>query len=65
MAKIKQNMIETEEILRDCLNNKGMTNMQALELILKKKGYMMYEFAQELLMSWRKEDENESDYPMP
>ena len=64
MGQVKQNMIETEEILRDCLNKKGMTNIQALELILKKKGYMMYEFAQELLMSWRKEDENESDYPM-
>ena len=42
MGKVKALMMEAEDMLVDCLTNKGMTNMQALEHIMKNLGHMAY-----------------------
>lgn len=49
-------MMEAEDMLVDCLTNKGMTNMQALEHIMKNLGHMAYDHAQDVLKKWNDKD---------
>ena len=56
MGKVKALMMEAEDMLVDCLTNKGMTNMQALEHIMKNLGQMGYDHAQDVLKKWHDKD---------
>ena len=55
MGKVKALMMEAEDMLVDCLTNKGMTNMQALEHIMKNLGHMA-NHAQDVLKKWNDKD---------
>ena len=56
MGKVKALMMEAEDMLVDCLTNKGMTNMQALEHIMKTLGHMAYDLALDVLKKWNDKD---------
>ena len=56
MGKVKALMMEAEETLDWCLTEKGMTNMQALEHIMKNLGHMAYDHAQDVLKKWYDKD---------
>jgi hypothetical protein len=45
-------MMRTEEMLADCLNDKGMTNEQALDFIKSKLGVMCHDHAKDTLKKW-------------
>ena len=52
MGKIKDMLIDVEETLKDCLDNHGMTNQQALKHIENKFGSMGREHADATLKEW-------------
>ena len=56
MGKVKALMMEAEETLDWCLTEKGRTNMQALEHIMKNLGHMAYDHAQDVLKKWNDKD---------
>ena len=56
MGKVKALMMEAEDMLVDCLTNKGMTNMQALEHIMKTLGHMAYDLALDVLKKCNDKD---------
>ena len=57
MGKVKQVLIETEEMLVTLLNDIGMTNDQALRTIENKLGSLGREHAEGLLKMWKEEDD--------
>jgi hypothetical protein len=52
VGKLKSLMMRTEEMLADCLNDKGMTNEQALDFIKSKLGVMCHDHAKDTLKKW-------------
>jgi len=56
MGKVKQVLIETEEMLVMLLNDIGMTNDQAVKEIDNKLGSMASSYALEILKQWKEED---------
>jgi|TARA_Y100000114_G_scaffold23512_1_gene19260 hypothetical protein len=52
MGKIKNMLIDVETTLKDCLDNHGMTNQQALKHIENKFGSMGREHADATLKEW-------------
>ena len=58
MGKLKSLMMRTEEMLADCLNDKGMTNEQALDFIKSKLGVMCCDHAKDTLKEWSKDNNN-------
>ena len=56
MGKVKQVLIETEEMLVMLLNDIGMTNDQAVKEINNKLGSMAGSYALEILQQWKEED---------
>jgi hypothetical protein len=59
MGRVKELLIETEEMLSSLLNDEGMTNDQAVSEITNKLGSMAGDYAIEILQQWKEED-NES-----
>ena len=58
MGKLKSLMMRTEEMLANCLNDKGMTNEQALAFIKSKLGVMCHDHAKDTLKEWKNEELN-------
>ena len=58
MGKLKSLMMRTEEMLADCLNDKGMTNDQALDFIKSKLGVMCRDHAKDTLKEWNNNNNN-------
>jgi len=56
MGKVKQVLMETEEMLVMLLNDIGMTNEQAVKEINNKLGSMAGSYALEILQQWKEED---------
>ena len=56
MGKVKQLLIETEEMLSSLLNDEGMTNDQAVSEITNKLGSMAGSHAIAILKQWKEED---------
>jgi hypothetical protein len=56
MGKVKELLIETEEMLSSLLNDEGMTNDQAVSKINNKLGSMAGSYALEILQQWKEED---------
>jgi hypothetical protein len=56
MGKVKQVLVETEEMLVMLLNDIGMTNDQAVKEIDNKLGSMASSYALEILKQWKEED---------
>ena len=56
MGKVKQVLMETEEMLVELLNDIGMTNEQAVKEINNKLGSMASDHALEILQQWKEED---------
>jgi len=56
MGKVKQLLIETEEMLVMLLNDIGMTNEQAIKEINKKLGGFAGNHALDILKQWKEED---------
>ena len=56
MGKVKQVLMETEEMLSSLLNDGGMTNDQAVSEITNKLGSMAGSYALEILQQWKEED---------
>ena len=56
MGRVKELLIETEEMLSSLLNDEGMTNDQAIGRIETKLGSMASSCALELLQQWKEED---------
>ena len=59
MGEVKKLCMEAESMLVTCLDDYGMTNMQALEHIRKNLGLMAYEHAKDTLNRWNDEDKDE------
>ena len=59
MGKVKDLMVEAEEMLVVLLNDIGMTNDQAIKEINNKLGSMASSHASDILQQWKEED-NES-----
>ena len=57
MGKVKQVLIEAEEMLVVLLNDIGMTNDQAVKEINNKLGSMAGSHALEILQQWKEEDD--------
>lgn len=57
MGKVKELMLEAEEMLEECLGDAGMTNEQAFEKIRRELGSMAESHARQILDKWNKEDE--------
>ena len=55
MGKIKDIMIEAEDILFDMLNVKGATNEQALVVIESELGTLAKDHAEDVLRKWNEE----------
>ena len=56
MGKVKELLIETEEMLSSLLNDEGMTNDQAIKEINNKLGSMASSHASDILQQWKEED---------
>lgn len=56
MGKVKELLMETEEMLFSLLNDEGMTNDQAIGRIETKLGSMASNHALEILQQWKEED---------
>ena len=56
MGKVKALLMEAEDMLVDLLNEKGMTNDQALNKIETKLGKLARDGADVLLKKWKEED---------
>ena len=56
MGKVKQVLIDAEEMLVELLNDMGMTNDQAVKEIDNKLGSMAGSHALEVLKQWKEED---------
>ena len=56
MGKVKEVLMETEEMLSSLLNDGGMTNDQAVSEITNKLGSMASDHALEILQQWKEED---------
>ena len=56
MGKVKEVLMETEEMLVVLLNDIGMTNDQAVKEINNKLGSMAGDYAIEILQQWKEED---------
>ena len=56
MGKVKELLIETEEMLSSLLNDEGMTNDQAIGRIETKLGSMASSYALDILKQWKEED---------
>ena len=57
MGKVKEALMETEEMLSSLLNDGGMTNDQAVSEITNKLGSMAGSYALEILQQWKEEDD--------
>ena len=57
MGKVKEVIMEAEEMLISLLNDVGMTNDQALRTIESKLGSLGREHAEGLLKMWKEEDD--------
>ena len=57
MGKVKQVLMETEEMLSSLLNDGGMTNDQAVSEITNKLGSMAGDYALKILQQWKEEDD--------
>ena len=56
MGRVKELLIETEEMLSSLLNDESMTNDQAIGRIETKLGSMASSYALEILQQWKEED---------
>ena len=56
MGKVKELLMETEEMLSSLLNDGGMTNDQAVSEINNKLGSMASSHASDILQQWKEED---------
>ena len=57
MGRVKELLMETEEMLSSLLNDEGMTNDQAIGRIETKLGSMAGSYALEILQQWKEEDD--------
>ena len=57
MGKVKEVLMETEEMLSSLLNDGGMTNDQAVSEITNKLGSMAGDYALKILQQWKEEDD--------
>lgn len=57
MGRVKDVLIEAEDVLVDCLDVKGMTNEQAFTTIKNKLGSMAEAHAREIIKQWNEGDE--------
>lgn len=57
MGKVKDLLIEAEQMLVDCLGTYGMTNEQAFTKIKRELGSMAEAHARELIVKWNEGDE--------
>tara|TARA_R100001594_G_scaffold103558_1_gene138261 strand:+ start:299 stop:484 length:186 start_codon:yes stop_codon:yes gene_type:complete len=57
MGKVKDFLMDVEEMLSSCLTDDGMTNDQALKYIEDKLGRMGRAYAYNILISWNKGDD--------
>ena len=57
MGRVKELLIEAEEMLVVLLNDIGMTNDQAIKEINNKLGSMASSHASDILQQWKEEDE--------
>ena len=56
MGKVKEVLMDAEEMLSSLLNDGGMTNDQAVSEITNKLGSMAGSHALEILQQWKEED---------
>ena len=56
MGKVKEVLMDAEEMLVELLNDMGMTNDQAVKEIDNKLGSMASNHALESLQQWKEED---------
>jgi hypothetical protein len=56
MGKVKEVLMDAEEMLVELLNDIGMTNEQAVKEINNKLGSMASNHALEILQQWKEED---------
>ena len=52
MGKVKGLLMTAEAVLQECLNDRGMTNKQALAFIKKELGQMAHDHAKDVLEDW-------------
>ena len=57
MGKVKEVIMEAEEMLISLLNDVGMTNDQAIKEITNKLGSMAGSHALAILKQWKEEDD--------
>ena len=57
MGKVKEVIMEAEEMLISLLNDIGMTNEQAIKEITNKLGSMAGSHALAILKQWKEEDD--------
>jgi len=56
MGKVKELLMDTEEMLSSLLNDEGMTNDQAVSEITNKLGGFAGNHALDILKKWKEED---------
>ncbi len=61
MGRVKELLMTAETVLYECLNDRDMTNEQALAFIKKELGQMAHDHTKKVLEDWNKFDNHNNE----